>query len=291
MALSVRELFHSTLIVGAESFCDASPGGWSAERCDDGATLLLTRAGVYARLAGGQESIADAGTALLFRGGEPYRIRHPLARTTGDRCTILRLSAPLFDEVFGGVRHDHGAIRLATGAQLRHSAALTLWRDPSASDRLAGEELALGLLGAVRHEFDSDGAARSSPGAQRLIARVQGRLAAAPEQAHDLAALAAEVAVSPFHLCRLFRRETGLTVRQYRLRLRLAVALERLTEGQDDLASLAVELGFSHHSHLTAVFRQQFGAPPRVVREELRGVRLRRARTFLTAPPAPPHYL
>ena len=181
-------------------------------------------------------------------------------------CTILRLSAPLFDELFGGVRHDHGAIRLATGAQLRHSAALTLWRGPSVRYRLADEELALGLLGAVRHEFDSDGAARSSPGAQRLIARVQGRLAAAPEQAHHLATLAAEVAVSPFDLCRLFRRETGLTVRQYRLRLRLAVALERLTEGQDDLASLAVELGFSHHNHLTAVFPSSSAPPARRAR-------------------------
>jgi AraC-like DNA-binding protein len=74
---------------------------------------------------------------------------------------------------------------------------------------------------------------------------------------------------SPFHLARLFRRESGLTIHQYRHRLRLRAALARIADGETNLSELALELGFSSHSHLTDVFRAAFGLSPAECRKSL----------------------
>jgi AraC-like DNA-binding protein len=74
------------------------------------------------------------------------------------------------------------------------------------------------------------------------------------------------VNVSPFHLARAFRRHTGYTLHEYRTHMRLKVALERLVLGDEDVAMIARDIGFSSHSHLTATFRRAFGIPPSCVR-------------------------
>jgi len=70
------------------------------------------------------------------------------------------------------------------------------------------------------------------------------------------------LAVSPFHLCRVFRAHTGYSLHRFQTELRLRMALDQLDEFRGDLAGLAVDLGFTHHSHLTRSFRLAFGATP-----------------------------
>jgi AraC family transcriptional regulator len=84
-----------------------------------------------------------------------------------------------------------------------------------------------------------------------------------------LARIAAAVGYSMFHLCRSFRQATGLTLHDYREQLRLRLALERLEQGECDLSRLALDLGYSSHSHFTAGFRRSFGAPPSDARRAL----------------------
>jgi transcriptional regulator GlxA family with amidase domain len=69
-----------------------------------------------------------------------------------------------------------------------------------------------------------------------------------------------------FHLCRVFRRHVGMTLHEYRQQLRVRHALETVASGDVDLLQVALELGFSGHSHFTAAFRAAFGAPPSVLR-------------------------
>ena len=75
------------------------------------------------------------------------------------------------------------------------------------------------------------------------------------------------VNVSPFHLARSFRRQTGYTLHEYRTHLRLRAALERLAAGDEDVAVIERAVGFSSHSHLTASFHRAFGMPPSHVRK------------------------
>ena len=88
----------------------------------------------------------------------------------------------------------------------------------------------------------------------------------------SLAAVAAALAVSPFHLARVFRAQTGFSLAGYVHGLRLRRAAERLAAEPDtDLSRLALDLGYCSHSHFTHRFRAAFGRPP----SALRGAQLR----------------
>lgn len=73
--------------------------------------------------------------------------------------------------------------------------------------------------------------------------------------------------VSTYHLCRIFKEETGVPIHQYLNRLRLREALESLAAGAADLTDLALSLGFASHSHFSNAFRKEFGISPRDVRQ------------------------
>ena len=77
-----------------------------------------------------------------------------------------------------------------------------------------------------------------------------------------LDAAAARAGYSRFHFGRLFRTVTGTTFHRYLLRLRHREALRRLAAGAEDLTGLALELGFSSHSHFTTSFRGEYGLAP-----------------------------
>jgi len=59
---------------------------------------------------------------------------------------------------------------------------------------------------------------------------------------------------------------------------------QRLAEGNGDLTGLALELGFSSHSHLTDAFRHAFGVPPSEYRKSCDGRRLRELSRNLEVP-------
>ena len=98
-----------------------------------------------------------------------------------------------------------------------------------------------------------------------------------------LAELASEAGCSPWHLSRLFRRATGLTLRAFRLRLRLAAVLDGLAEGEANLTDLALRSGFVDHAHMSNSFRRAFGMTPSLVRERLGGAGLVAARKRIQA--------
>ncbi|HJQ39538.1 MAG TPA: helix-turn-helix transcriptional regulator, partial [Thermoanaerobaculia bacterium] len=89
---------------------------------------------------------------------------------------------------------------------------------------------------------------------------------ATPSAAHRIHDIAAECGVSPFHLARVFKAETGISVHQYLLRIRMEQALSRLRDGETQLSRLALDLGFSSHSHFSTSFRRHFGESPAGVR-------------------------
>lgn len=76
------------------------------------------------------------------------------------------------------------------------------------------------------------------------VHRAQDLLSGAPEFAWDAREIAERVHVSPRHLSRLFQQHLGISVRDYLEQLRLAVAEQRLQQGQR-LEQAAVAAGFS----------------------------------------------
>lgn len=79
----------------------------------------------------------------------------------------------------------------------------------------------------------------------------------------SLTTIASKIGISVFHLCRIFRRHTGLTIHRYRHQLRLRHSLEQVADSAGaDLTNVALDLGYSSHSHFSYVFRKTFGMTP-----------------------------
>ncbi len=77
---------------------------------------------------------------------------------------------------------------------------------------------------------------------------------------------------SPFHFHRIFRGFTGETVREHARRLRLERAAHRLTRGDDDILTIALDSGYDSHEAFTRAFARRFGEPPSVFRSERRAI-------------------
>ena len=120
---------------------------------------------------------------------------------------------------------------------------------------------AAGIGNPIRH-FHSMRARADRDLAENAKAELSRSLAAPA----TLADVAERLEVSPFHLCRAFRRATGSTVHRYRNGLRLAASLELLRETRHGVTDVALALGFSSHSHFTAAFRREYGVTPRSFR-------------------------
>lgn len=133
-------------------------------------------------------------------------------------------------------------------------------------DPLDVEEMALTLIGEVlgmvyhakRPSMNNGIAPRHHALVQDTCAHLNRNF----EHNESLTAIAAAVGTSVFHLCRVFRRGTGKTIRQYRNDLRLRAAVGALELDERDLLTIALENGYSGHSHFTAAFRRAFGITP-----------------------------
>jgi AraC-like DNA-binding protein len=82
-----------------------------------------------------------------------------------------------------------------------------------------------------------------------------------PEQQTTLSHWSEQLDVTEKTLSRLFQRETGLTFRAWRQRLRLLGALTPLEQGER-VTDVALACGYDSTSAFIAAFRQQFGETP-----------------------------
>lgn len=77
----------------------------------------------------------------------------------------------------------------------------------------------------------------------------------------SVASIARTVAIHPVHLSRQFKQAFGQTIGEYVRRLRVEHVCRRLAT-EEDLATLALEAGFSDQSHLTRIFKRVIGTTP-----------------------------
>ena len=94
-----------------------------------------------------------------------------------------------------------------------------------------------------------------------MVDRIKLLLASDLTRRWTLSDIAAEVHGSPIYLTQVFQQVEGMPLYRYQLRLRLARSLD-LLDRFDDLTALALEVGFSSHSHFTAAFRCTYGRSP-----------------------------
>ena len=74
--------------------------------------------------------------------------------------------------------------------------------------------------------------------------------------------IAEAVGLSPYHLSRLFKTHTGLTIREYLARERIEAAKQLLAVSDRTIPQIASLLRFCDQSYFTMVFRRQTGQTP-----------------------------
>jgi AraC-like DNA-binding protein len=237
----------------------------SAEECARATHLVFPYRGVYVRHLGSSEAVAEANQVLFFNGGEGCRVSHPVPG--GDASLALWISEPLLGELAPKEQVRKGSSLAFRQPRLRidprAQALVALLRHGlhrRAMDTLEAEALVLTLVRRSLGERTSH-APGASAGRQKLVDRAKLVLSADPARHWTLAGIAAEVGVSPVYLTQAFQQVEGTPLYRYQLRLRLARALDLLGV-YDNLTTLAIELGFSSHSHFSSAFRQAYGRTP-----------------------------
>jgi len=261
--------------------CFAPAGGPGDEEHADATQVVLPLEGVFEVVYDGSDAVtADASSVVVFGAGIDHRVGHPAAG--GDRSMVLHFPPEIVEEALDPQRRHGGPVgsRVNLGARTLGSGL-----SRATIDGLEAEDLALALLTLIGADLGDHDRSYRPPGAHQRdrVERVRALLATAPEHRWRLEELARAVHCSPFHLTRQFRAITGTSISVHLLRLRLALALQRLAEGEADLARLAADLGFSSQSHFGARFRSVFGTSPGSVRDALSAGRLSELRTMVTA--------
>jgi len=245
--------------------CCGQPARHGELLAGDTPRLVLVRRGAFIVQRGDREHVADPCSAIVLWDRMDYRVRHP--GPGGDDCVVIALDRRVAGRLLGGLRDRDVALPLCPRLQISVAAFGAAARRTAAPGTT--EQAAFGLLAAIVANADQRAVAHG-PTRQLVTAAIE-LIHRDLATNHEIAGIADELGCSTYHLMHAFRAELGQTLRAYRVRARLGVALHRLADGEHDLAGLAVELGFASHSHLTDTFVRALGAPPSQLRASLRG--------------------
>ena len=286
----VRTLFQSALIRVIDYRCTGHDG---QEEIPQGHEIVLPRAGAFERRDAHGAFLADPNQVLFYNQGEPYDITHPIGGR--DSTTVFMLASSLLIEITR--THDpdiennprkifrQSHLTLATRLQILQYRLLS--PNQGHVNPLEMEEEIITSAGEIIHALYQDRPMRRNRPSS-------GTLRAHAEQAHavrtflnahvrsrlQLGRISSAVHLSPYHLCRVFKQNTGMTLHQYVKRLRLFNAAEQMLETPSTrLDLLALDYEFSNHGNFSTAFRQTFGVNP----SELRSSHFRRMSKILKA--------
>jgi AraC family transcriptional regulator len=286
MSVTRKSLFESeTLQIGLFAARPKSDACGDVERQTSNVVVLPLR-GVFAKHdAPGRHVIGTPSHAVFIAADTPYRLSFPGA--IGDRALIFRFDEALAPERLcrrgGESLASHGLLP-ANAIMLRNLLWTRLGKGDA--DRFDSEALGLDLLDmSLKSMRPGDIALRRSALARRMhaVARVKEAIALEPGRKWTVAKLAGIAHLSPFHLCRVFRRIVGTSLHDYVLRERLACALDAVVDGQD-ITAIALDSGFASHSHFTARFKNFFHCTPAAFRRLATAERVGQLRKIMTAP-------
>jgi AraC-like DNA-binding protein len=243
--------------------------------------IVLTLRGAFVYERGSSHSLLTANQALFIAPGDVSRDRF-----VDENPLDYMLVTPHLDAV-STLIGDAAATELkklardtrvsGASARLQHAAS-ALWNlcQRTLRDDMWIEQSAIALLTQIVSSpsclsLPSPGLrGRAGWGHATLIGSVKDLIGTGRER-WSLTGIAAQLHVSPAYLTDLFRRHEGVSIARYQRRLRLSRALVELPHTQD-IAALALDLGFSSHAHFSTAFRATYGETPSMYRRRL-GVR------------------
>ena len=242
------------------------PFPWTATWLNDRWSIVLPRSGVYRRRYDGVEHVVDTNTGFVRRPGQETAMAMPTG--VPDTLTIIDVDEAALGAVDPLTGAD-GPLRVTPKVSLGHRllrSCLHADADDLTVEAAIGDVVS-SAVGATEHPRYTRPSTELTH--RRAVLQTCELLQVAPADM-TLIELARHVAVSPFHLTKIFRRVTGTTISQYRARLRVDAVLERISAGDDDLSTIAASTGFADHSHMTRTVVAQLGHTPSELRRLLR---------------------
>jgi AraC-like DNA-binding protein len=259
--------------------------------------LVYPRKGVFICRDHRGEHVVDVNHLVVFSPDHPYRVDHPL--DSDDSATVFAVGVEMWKRLLDAAvpgRTDQSGISFRQTALM--STPAWDWTHRSlirrikrcTTDSLEIEATALALAASVLDALvRPDNAspnppdARSSSHHRRIVKTVKIILSQRFSEHLTLDMISHAACVSPFHLARLFSRGAGQPLHRYLRLLRLRTTLEPLADGAVNLTQVALEAGFSGHSHFTDAFKAEFGISPSRFREQMSGTGVAKMRRILEA--------
>ena len=243
----------------------------SSERCQNHHVLSVVLTGCPVVYDGARRYLADPATALLHRPGSTYRTPHSCA--CNDSGIFIAFRYDVAHEVYRRLSRRDDAPTISLTVRPMRAALRQLVLGIRASrglraDAVAMDEIVMDMLGSAVGMQPGDDVGLTGTGAahRRTVNEARAYMNSNLNGPIHLDDIARAVGVSPFHLSRVFRRQTGLPLRTYLHHLRLSAATNELLGTDHSLTRIALETGFSSHAHFTTLFRRKLGVPPSHVR-------------------------
>lgn len=285
--LAIDLLFKSPSFGVTAWNCRCGRSGLSEEKIQLVHLISFVHEGVFVLHSEGRSEVVDRTSAVLFNPGVPYRSSHPVGCSDHGSSLVIRRDVLLDVMSYFNPAAQERPDTLFTSplgrdfsqSFLRHRLIVRGLMKGAPHDPVALDAALLEILGnVVKSSCPPGGTKRaatfeSTRARRRYVHDAQLILQERFREPYRLEEIARALYVSPFHLCRLFKQETGMPMHRYVNRLRLREAMEQLTAGSD-LTQLALSLGFAGHSHFTNAFRKEFGVTPSEVRRRASSSRI-----------------
>ena len=287
-----RIVFETPLVSAGEFRCPVGDRQFEDSGPTRRSCFVFPRNACWIEQQGSRAFVADSTVVPLYNQGHPYR--RGAISPDGDRTDWFAVAPPVLREMVSALDrrraddYDHlfpiPSVPATAATFLAQRYVFHHLHSGGPPDPLYVEEAVLTTLTDVlERAFGTRDLAESSLTHHRLAQRAREHLNRTYLRKESVADVAAAVGTSVFHLCRVFRRETGTSLHAYRTDLRLRRSLEWL-HGRADIVDAALAAGFSHHSHFTAAFHRAFGACPSEFRAVVAGVSAGTLRVRLRGP-------
>lgn len=233
--------------------------------------------GRSANRSGAGRELMTPGSILFGNPGQAYECGHE--HGAGDRCVSFWYAPDHFERLAAAAGAPGGKLefRILRLPPMRELSSLVA----RACSGLAGkastatsqaqteapwEEFSLQLASHTLRLLEDKGYSSATnnapPSAVARVTRAVRMIERHPDTQLNLAGLAREAGLSPYHFLRTFEQLTGVTPHQYVLRARLRQAAIRLAVEPGKVLDIALDCGFGDISNFNRAFRAEFGANP-----------------------------
>jgi len=256
-AKSFRLNLHSSELALVEN-CFAGPHQPPPSGYEPAYQIVLPYHGLFSYCTGSRAWLLDSTRTLCISPGWEFHEEKPVPGV-GHAALLINPSTELVDEICGPRTSEANPafvqaslpcspqLQLLTHMLLRHTQG---WDEPLCKDE---------WVVSVLHQLQASRPVRAR--ASKAIARAKEVLHSHSRERLSLDQIAKMVGVSPAYLTQEFTRSEGMPLYKYQMHLRLSRALLELPYCYS-ITELALDLGFSTHSHFTSLFHRAFGVTP-----------------------------